>query len=102
MNKALLTIFFFIAISLAAFSQVQQNIQAQHWADSVFNTLTDDERIAQLMVLRESQITKDGIVFHDSAIIAAIQKYNIGGIVLFQGGPVKQANFINYFQSISK
>ena len=24
------------------------------------------------------------------------------GIVLFQGGPVKQANFINYFQSIAK
>ena len=36
------------------------------------------------------------------AITEAIQKYNIGGIVLFQGGPVKQANFINYFQSIAK
>jgi beta-N-acetylhexosaminidase len=102
MNKSLLTIFFFIVIPLVTFSQAQQNIHARHWADSVFNTLSDDERITQLMVLRESQITKDGIVFHDSAITAAIQKYNIGGIVLFQGGPVKQANFINYFQSIAK
>jgi beta-glucosidase-like glycosyl hydrolase/CubicO group peptidase (beta-lactamase class C family) len=54
------------------------------------------------MVLRESEITKDGTVFYDSAITEAIQKYNIGGIVLFQGGPVVQANFINYFQSIAK
>ena len=102
MNKLLLTIFLLVAIPIEIFSQVQQNIYAQHWADSVFATLTDDERIAQLMVLRESEITKDGIVFYDSAITEAIQKYNIGGIVLFQGGPVKQANFINYFQSIAK
>ena len=54
------------------------------------------------MVLRESEITKDGVVFYDTAITEAIQKYNIGGIVLFQGGPVKQANFINYFQGIAK
>ena len=102
MNRFLLIIFFVVAIHPATFSQVQQNLHAQHWADSVFTTLTDDERIAQLMVLRESEITKDGIVFYDSAITEAIQKYNIGGIVLFQGGPVKQANFINYFQSIAK
>jgi beta-N-acetylhexosaminidase len=102
MNKLLFTIFLLIAIPPVTFSQVQQNIHAQHWADSVFTTLTDDERIAQLMVLRESEITKDGVVFYDTAITEAIQKYNIGGIVLFQGGPVKQANFINYFQSIAK
>ena len=32
----------------------------------------------------------------------AVRKYNIGGICLFQGGPVTQASYINYFQSISK
>src|SRR5664279_943431 len=102
MNKLLLTIFLLTTIPFITFSQVQQNKPAKHWADSVFATLTDDERIAQLMVLRESEITKDGIVFYDSAITEAIQKYNIGGMVLFQGSPVKQANFINYFQSIAK
>ena len=102
MNKFLLTIFLLISISSASFSQVQQNKSAQHWADSVFNTLNDDQRIAQLMVLRESSFTKDGPVYYDSLITDAITKYNIGGIVLFQGTPVKQANFINYFQSIAK
>ena len=102
MNKFLHTIFLLISINSASFSQVQQNKSAQHWADSVFNTLNDDERIAQLMVLRESSFTKEGPVYYDTTITEAIQKYNIGGIVLFQGSPVKQANFINYFQSIAK
>ena len=102
MYKFLLTIFLLSAIRSVTFSQIQQNIPAQHWADSVFNTLNDDQRIAQLMVLRESSYTKDGPVYYDSLIADAITKYNIGGICLFQGGPVQQAKFINYFQSIAK
>src|SRR5258708_5081764 len=102
MNKILLAIFLFSTISSNTYSQVQKNSKAQHWADSVFNTLNDDQRIAQLMVLRESSYTKNGPVYYDSLIADAVAKYNIGGIVLFQGSPVKQANFINYFQSIAK
>ena len=102
MNKFSLTVCLLLTISSTTFSQIQKNFQAQHWADSVFNSLTDDQRIAQLMVLRESSFTKDGPVFYDSLIADAITKYNIGGICLFQGGPIQQANFINYFQSIAK
>ncbi len=102
MNRFWLTVFFLITISSSTFSQIQKNKNAQYWADSVFNTLNDDQRIAQLMVLRESSYTKDGPVYYDSLIADAINKYNIGGICLFQGGTVKQANFINYFQSIAK
>jgi beta-N-acetylhexosaminidase len=96
--------FSLLCILLSFNISAQKNItpSSQHWADSVFNTLNNDQRIAQLMVLRESSYTKNGPVFYDSLIADAITKYNIGGIVLFQGGPVQQANFINYFQSIAK
>ncbi|MEO5909061.1 MAG: glycoside hydrolase family 3 N-terminal domain-containing protein, partial [Ginsengibacter sp.] len=100
MKKILVTFFLITSLKFIAFSQVPN--AAIHWADSVFNTLNDDQRIAQLMVLRESSYSKDGPIYYDSAITDAIQKYNIGGICLFQGTPVKQANFINRFQSISK
>src|SRR5574340_1575205 len=90
-----------ISLNFSAFSQTPTPA-ANHWADSVFNSLNDDQRIAQLMVLRESSFTKDGPVYYDSAIAEAIQKYNIGGICLFQGTPVRQANFINYFQRIAR
>src|SRR5665213_1865533 len=101
MKKILFTSLLLTAIQFIAFSQTP-NANAKRWADSVFNTLNYDQRIAQLMILRESSYTKDGPVYYDSAINDAIKKYNIGGICLFQGTPVKQADFINHFQSIAK
>ncbi|MEO6328492.1 MAG: glycoside hydrolase family 3 N-terminal domain-containing protein [Ginsengibacter sp.] len=95
---------FIVSIFCAQFSFAQFNISsaAKRWADSVFNTLSDTERIAQLMVLRVSQITANGVVFYDEKVADAIKKYNIGGVVLFQGGPVKQATMVNNFQHIAK
>ncbi len=84
------------------FAQIHNQPAATHWADSVFQSLTDDQRIAQLMVLRQSSFTSSGPVYYDSLITDAIKKYNIGGICLFQGTPVKQAEFINKYQSISQ
>ena len=101
MKKILVTFFFLTSLHFIAFTQIPNNA-ARQWADSVFNTLNNNQRIAQLMVLRESSYNPEGPVYYDSAITDAIQKYNIGGIVLFQGSPVKQANYINYFQSIAK
>ena len=101
MKKSLLICLVLTFFKFIAFSQTPTPA-ARHWADSVFNSLNDDQRIAQLMVLRESSFSKDGPVYYDSLITEAIQKYNIGGICLFQGSPVKQANFLNYFQSIAK
>ncbi|MEO5650694.1 MAG: glycoside hydrolase family 3 N-terminal domain-containing protein [Ginsengibacter sp.] len=102
MKRILFTFFLLTVIQRVSFSQTIPNAAAKYWADSVFNTLNDDQRIAQLMVLRESSFSKNGPIYHDSIIADAITKYNIGGIVLFQGSPVKQADFINHFQSISK
>jgi beta-glucosidase-like glycosyl hydrolase/CubicO group peptidase (beta-lactamase class C family) len=73
--------------------------EAKHWVDSVFKSLTKKQRIAQLMVIRESA---PGPVIYDSAITAYIKQYNIGSLCLFQGGPVEQANYLNKYQNISK
>jgi beta-N-acetylhexosaminidase len=77
---------------------------AKDWTDSVYNTLSDSERIAQLMVVRLSTIeskTKT-ITFYDSLVTELVKKYNVGGICLFQGNPVKQATIINSLQKIAK
>ncbi len=78
--------------------------KAEAWADSVLNTLSEDEKIAQLIMVRLSSIDlKTRIVsFYDTTVERDILKYNIGGICLFQGAPVKQAALINKFQSIAK
>ncbi len=92
---------FFLIISIRSFSQTNT---AQAWADSVFKTLSDEERIAQLMVVRLSTYdarTKK-VTFFDSLVSELIKKYNVGGICVFQGSPVKQANIINALQAQAK
>ncbi len=75
---------------------------AHAWADSVFNTLTDDEKIAQLMVVRLSEKTATGVTYYDKKVAELVKQYNIGGICVFQGPPVKQANWLNSFQQLAK
>jgi beta-glucosidase-like glycosyl hydrolase/CubicO group peptidase (beta-lactamase class C family) len=79
-----------------------QNADADRWVDSVFHTLNNDQKIAQLMVVRLSGLTNGSVVFYDKEVEEAINKYNVGGICLFQGGPAKQAMLINHFQSMAK
>ena len=101
MKRVFLCVIFYFSAHIC-FGQYTITPAAQHWVDSVFNTLTDDQRITQLMVLRESTITKDGPKIFRDSITDAINKYNIGGICVFQGKPSEQLNNLNYFQSIAK
>ena len=55
------------------------------------------------MVVRVSSIGPDRtVVFYDKQVEEAINKYNIGGLCLFQGGPVKQATILNHLQAIAQ
>ncbi len=101
MKKYFITGVFFLFVS-GSFAQYQTLPAAQNWADSVFNTLNNDQRIAQLMVLRGSSISSKGVIFYDKEVNELITKYNVGGVCLFQGSPGKQANIVNHYQSIAK
>jgi beta-N-acetylhexosaminidase len=93
----------FVVVLFGKFT-VAQNTAANIWADSVFKTLSDEERIAQLMVVRLSTIdSKTKVVtFFDKQVADLVKQYNIGGICLFQGSPVKQATIINALQAQAK
>ncbi|MEJ7767106.1 MAG: glycoside hydrolase family 3 N-terminal domain-containing protein [Chitinophagaceae bacterium] len=100
MKKLILAIF--ILTGTHALSQVKNNLTRQQWVDSVFNSLSEEQRIGQLMVVRVSARNQDGVVWYDKEVIENIQKFNIGAVCLFQGNPVKQAGMINHFQSMAK
>ncbi len=69
------------------------------WVDSVFNSLTPDERLGQLfMVAAYSNRDSNHLKELDSLVC----NYNIGGLIFFQGGPVRQANMTNLLQSYAK
>ena len=93
-----------LVFSRSLFAQYNVNMPANHWVDSVFKTLTDTQKIAQLMIVRLSSIDQatGNITFYDQSVEADIRRFNIGGICLFQGGPKQQAAFINHFQEIAR
>ena len=73
--------------------------QDHAWVDSVFKTLSPKERIAQLFLVRAH--TNLGQKYIDS-VQRVIEKEQLGGLVVFQGGPVRHANMFNNYQKVSK
>jgi len=98
---SLLLILNFIAIS--AFAQKESYIQSlnkqNHWVDSVFKKLNRRQKVAQLFFVRAH--TNLGQAYEDS-VANVIKNEQVGGLVFFQGGPVRQAQLINRYQKISR
>ena len=88
-----------ILVPSVSSGQYKSKLTAQQWTDSVFNSLSNEEKIAQLMVVRaHSNLGAD----HVAKVVEDIQKYNVGALCFFQGGPIRQANLTNYYQRIAK
>lgn len=94
-----------LAFSIS-FSQAQDKkdfvkyINSPHvWVDSVFNSLTPKERIAQLFLVRAH--TNLGQRYIDS-VAQVVQDEQLGGLVVFQGGPVRHVDMFNRYQHLSK
>src|SRR6188768_797409 len=69
-----------------------------HWVDSVFSTLTLDERIAQLIAVAAYSNRGEE---HKQEILKLIKEQKVGGLIFFQGGPVRESNLMNTYQSAS-
>ena len=106
--NSILILFLVLCYNSKAFAQSKQatelystfsDMEALHWVDSVYNSLSIDERIAQLFVIR-TYSNKDKR-FNDS-ISKLIEKYNVGGLTFFQGSPARQAELTNLWQNKAK
>ncbi|MDD2526758.1 MAG: glycoside hydrolase family 3 N-terminal domain-containing protein [Lentimicrobiaceae bacterium] len=81
--------FFIFNVSLA------QKSASLSWPDSVFNTLSPDERIAQLLMVR-AYSNRD--TAYEKNLLKQVGDLNLGGVCFFQGGPARQAIFTNKLQ----
>jgi beta-glucosidase-like glycosyl hydrolase/CubicO group peptidase (beta-lactamase class C family) len=70
-----------------------------HWADSIYNQMTLQEKVGQLFMVA-AYSNKDSN--HINAIEKLIKDQKIGGVIFFQGGPLRQANLTNRYQAKSK
>jgi beta-glucosidase-like glycosyl hydrolase/CubicO group peptidase (beta-lactamase class C family) len=74
-------------------------VGATRWADSVLKQMNKEEKIGQLFMVA-AYSNRDSS--HIKEISKLIKNYNIGGLCFFQGGPSRQAQQTNYYQSISR
>jgi len=92
-----------ICFAFTAFAQEKNppilSEPAKQWADSVFNTLSEEQRIGQLFMVPAFS-NRD--LTHVTEITNLINNYHIGGLIFFQGGPVREVTLTNYYQAISK
>ena len=99
MNLAKQLLLALVLLPALSRAQYKSGLKKEQWVDSVFSSLSDDERIAQLMVIRaHSNLGPD----HVEKVTNDIRKYNVGALCFFQGGPVRQAQLTNFYQSIAK
>lgn len=69
------------------------------WADSVLASLSLDDRIAQLMMV--AAYSNKGRE-HVRNVEDMVRERNIGGLIFFKGGPVRQANLTNHYQKLAR
>ncbi|HEX2848634.1 MAG TPA: glycoside hydrolase family 3 N-terminal domain-containing protein [Chitinophagaceae bacterium] len=88
-----------ISTPFFAAAQHKSALSEHEWVDSVFKSLNEEQRIAQLIVVRaHSNLGQD----HIDKVTNDIRKYNVGALCFFQGGPVRQANLTNFYQGIAQ
>ncbi|MCC6369683.1 MAG: serine hydrolase [Bacteroidia bacterium] len=69
------------------------------WVDSVFNSLSPQQRLGQLFMVA-AYSNKD--MKHVREIKELVTKNYIGGLIWMQGSPIKQGRLANYYQSLAK
>lgn len=76
-----------------------ETLAETRWVDSLYNQMTFNEKVGQLFMVA-AYSNKDTI--HTKAIEKLVCDYNIGGLIFFQGGPMRQARLTNNYQALSK
>lgn len=74
-------------------------LRQQRWVDSLMRTLTLRERIGQLFMVAAYSNRAEA---HVRGIQELVEADGIGGLIFFQGGPVRQAHLTNRYQARAK
>ncbi|MFD2932833.1 glycoside hydrolase family 3 N-terminal domain-containing protein [Spirosoma flavum] len=102
-RSALFSLLSFL-LSFTAFAQstsptfLKLNVRQNCWVDSVFTNMTTDDRIAQLIMVAGYSNRKPS---YEDSLLTLVQTNKLGGVVMFQGGPVRQARLTNRLQGSS-
>lgn len=100
MRKTIISaLFLYILSTTYIYAQGIDTIGSGRWADSLMSRMSDDEKIGQLFMVA-AYSNRDSL--HLKEIKKLIKNYYIGGLCFFQGGPMRQAQQTNMYQSLAK
>lgn len=77
----------------------EDRVEQQQWVDSIYNSLSLEEKIGQLYMIRA--FTDKGEA-HLDKVRKLVADYHVGGVIFSTGGPYRQAIFNNEIQELSK
>lgn len=72
---------------------------AEAWADSVLSTMSEEQALGQLFMVAAYSNKPQS---HTEEIEQLIKNNGIGGVIFFQGGPVRQAQLTNRYQELTR
>ena len=99
MMKQLWFIFFICCTSSLFAPPQKQSSEALTWAERTFDSLTVDERIAQLFMIEVRPTYGEG---HLKQVEKMIREHKVGGVIFFKGDPVQQVKLTNEYQRMSR
>lgn len=92
----------YLSICLAGLLSMAGSVFGQnaetYWVDSVYNSLTLEQRVGQLICMRANQADKP----YSENVAKYIQQYNIGGVCFFRYDGEKQVDQANKWQAIAQ
>ncbi|MFO8067597.1 MAG: glycoside hydrolase family 3 N-terminal domain-containing protein [Bacteroidales bacterium] len=83
----------------AEVSQLRPSWFKTEWVDSVYNSLTLEQKISQLLMIR---VQTDQHESYYRKIEETVKNYNIGGLAFFRGGPERQLKITNRLQQTAQ
>ena len=104
-NAFLATVVIFFVIVVAAAQprarsrQVDNSFSRNRWVDSVYNTLNEEERIGQLFMVAAYSGGKN---YNEDVVTKLLAAHQVGGLIFFQGGPIRQAMLTNKYQHMAQ
>ena len=94
MNKRTFSLVLGLLLSTMLFAQDAET----RWVDSVYNSLTLEQRVGQLICMRANSPGKP----FEKAVEDCIKQYNIGGVCFFKADAVPQVEQTNAWQAMAQ
>ena len=99
MKKSTVALALLISFTMSLMSQTQRFDHEERWVDSVFSTLTQEERIGQLMIVR---VPTGNNSKKKRQLMSNIEDYGAGGVCFFAGESYEQLRKTKELQMSAK